>query len=353
MNRPFNHDILISADENLRLQKQWPEVAHAFYNAKVGDAFGPDEARSKSLKRTVQRLGTAAIAFALVALLGSALDLHLAARYGRELPTVVAKAIEACGLMGLIVAFLASRYGRSRREWIKSRFFCECLRQWHFRRTLDGAAIELAGKSPAARADYERVRDNAFDGFVKDLTREAGQRLGELSDNAADPVALPFEPHVPADPAVAAQLASAYYHFRLDHQINYAVYKLSVDDRTFAGVSGELLVKGTDMLAASSLVVALVVSVVQLFHALPYGGFASVGLAIFGVAVRAWRDGMALDEERERYQDMRQRLQSLAARWADAPNDPTRLRLAEEVERAGLEELRSFVRQHGKAQFLL
>ena len=353
MDRPFNHDILITVDENSRSQAEWPLVAHAFYNAKVGDAFGKDEANAKRLKRVVQRLGTTAIAFALVALLGSALELHLAARPGGELPTPAAKAIEACGLLGLVAAFLASRFWKFRREWLKSRFFCECLRQWQFRRTLDGVAIERAAASPAARTDYEHARDAAFGYFVADLTREVGQRLGELADSAVDPVALPFEPHAPADPAVAAQLASAYFHFRLDHQINYAVYKLSADDKTFAGVSGELLVKATDMLAAASLVGALAVSVVQLFHALPFGGFAGVGLAIFGVAVRAWRDGMALDEERERYQDMRQRLQSLAARWADAPDDPARLRLAEEVERAGLEELRSFVRQHGKAQFLL
>ena len=71
-----------------------------------------------------------------------------------------------------------------------------------------------------------------------------------------------------------------------------------------------------------------------------------------GVAVRAWRDGMSLEPEREQYQEMLHELELLTARWENAIDDEQRFRIAEEVERAALEELRSFIRAHDRAQFL-
>jgi hypothetical protein len=75
-------------------------------------------------------------------------------------------------------------------------------------------------------------------------------------------------------------------------------------------------------------------------------------LAVTGVAIRVWRDGFSLDSERERYQEMHHELELLTDRWKTAANDDDRFRVAEEVERAALEELRSFIRAHEQAQFL-
>jgi hypothetical protein len=78
---------------------------------------------------------------------------------------------------------------------------------------------------------------------------------------------------------------------------------------------------------------------------------AAVVLAIVGVAVRAWRDGLALGEDRERYQDMRHRLELAVERW-DTSKDEEQFQTAEEVEQVTLEELRGFLRSHARAQFL-
>jgi hypothetical protein len=67
---------------------------------------------------------------------------------------------------------------------------------------------------------------------------------------------------------------------------------------------------------------------------------------------RTWRDGFALEAEHERYQEMLHELELLTARWEIAENDKQRWRIAEELDRAGLEELRSFIRSHEQAQFL-
>ena len=40
-----------------------------------------------------------------------------------------------------------------------------------------------------------------------------------------------------------------------------------------------------------------------------------MSLAMTGVAVRTWRDGLSLESERERYQEMLHELELLTARW--------------------------------------
>jgi hypothetical protein len=158
---------------------------------------------------------------------------------------------------------------------------------------------------------------------------------------------------------VRAQLLEAYRVLRLDHQLEFAMYKLSVDDKTFAGLSllalsnvAEQLAGATLALAKLKLVLALGCAIVRLFVPFEWAPIAGVSLAMTGVAVRVWRDGFAVEAERERYQELSHQLASLTARWESADDDEQRFRVAEEVERAALEELRTFIRSHEQAQFL-
>jgi hypothetical protein len=108
----------------------------------------------------------------------------------------------------------------------------------------------------------------------------------------------------------------------------------------------------TDQLAGLTLLLALALTVIRFVIPIPWLPFAAVSLAIAGVAARAWRDGLGLGDEFERYQEMRHHLELLRARWESALTDDSRFKISKEVEQAALEELRSFIRSHGKAQFL-
>jgi hypothetical protein len=176
--------------------------------------------------------------------------------------------------------------------------------------------------------------------------------MDNLAESGIDILGSVPNPQLPKNPETRSQLLEAYRVLRLDHQLEFAVWKLSTDDETFLGTSSLALVRLADQLAGTTLLIALALSATRLFIPLEWVPFAAVSLAIVGVSVRAWRDGMALGEERERYQEMRHRLELIVARWRAATSDERRFQVAEEVEQSALEELRSFIRFQDRAQFL-
>jgi len=154
------------------------------------------------------------------------------------------------------------------------------------------------------------------------------------------------------DSETRAQLLDSYRALRLDHQREFVVYKLSSEDSTFAGISLISLTWLAEFLAGMTLALALGCAIARLFVSFEWSPILGLCLALVGVAVRAWRDGFALEAEHEGYQEMLHNLELLSARWQTAETSEQRWRVAEELERAALEELRSFIRSHEKAQFL-
>jgi hypothetical protein len=186
--------------------------------------------------------------------------------------------------------------------------------------------------------------------------------MSKLVEKQEDPVPRWPTPKLPQDASIRRELLHAYKVLRLDHQIEFAAYKLSEDDVTFLGLSSKALRAATDVLASFTLVAAILTSAVsailglieapvQPWHAwLP---LASTLLVLAGVSVRVWRDGLALGEERERYEEMQHRLLLLNERWTHAASDEERFAVAADLEQAALEELRSFIRAHRQAQFVV
>lgn len=229
----------------------------------------------------------------------------------------------------------------------------ETLRQWHFRRLLDGPTIQAACSSEADALQYEQQRRNALAALLHNVKGAVGQHMDHLVESGTDVLGRIPAARLPENPEIRTELLQAYRVLRLDHQIEFAKWKLSVDDQTFLGMSSIALVQVTELLAGTTLLVALGISVAHLFFPIEWAPFTAVSLAIIGVAVRTWRDGLALVDERERYQEMHHRLELLIARWDLAgENDERRFQVAEEVEQLALEELRGFIRSHDRAQFL-
>ena len=348
--RTFNHDLLIRKSDQDAAALRWPAIAHVLVNAELIRTFTRHEKRAKIQKRVVQFLGSAAVLMMLGALLGYVTALWVAPPGSdRHIPYLgVLSEISALG--ALVLAVLASRYGPVRRRWLKNRFITEVLRQWHFRRLLDGEAVEC---SIDAQAQSVTARDAALSKLIHDLAGNVGEKMDELSQFRRDSLGPIPHSRLPKAPQMRTQLLDAYRALRLDHQRDFAVYKLSAEDKTFACLSLGALSTLTEQLAGTTLVLALTCSVARLFVEFAWSPMAAVSLAMTGVAVRAWRDGFALEPERERYQEMVHELELLTARWENTVDDEQRFRIAEEVERAGLEELRSFIRSHERAQFLV
>lgn len=347
--RAFNHDLLLLKEDQDRATRRWPFLASVLVNPELIREFRPHEDQARALKRLVQITGSAAVAMMLAALLGYIAELLGAGHPGPyEIPRL-AELSELSAVAALVLALLASRYGPLRRRWLKHRFVTEVLRQWHFRRLLEGSTIPHgdAARSPVALPLRESVS-----AFMSNLAGAVGSKMNELAELRRDPLGSIPRTSLPRNADVRAQLLEAYRVLRLDHQRDFAIYKLSVDDRTFAGLSLLALSRLSDQLAGATLVLALGCSIARLFIPFDWAPIAGASLAMTGVAVRVWRDGLALDSERERYQEMAHELELLTDRWNQAESDEQRFRVAEEVERAALEELRTFIRSQEQAQFL-
>lgn len=348
----FNHDLLVDDNDQQLARLRWPTVAPLLIDLNLIAQFKPFEAEAKRLKSLVQWLGSIAVLLMFIALFASAFELW---NSGGSLQAGLTSnwtgiLVEVCGILGLGLALLASKYGPFRRSWLQNRFVTEVLRQWHFRQLLDTRAWQPQPQWDSARFEQQRAAD--LRALQHDLRGVVGQRMDLLVNARIDPVGEVPKAHIPNDVTAQRELIDAYRRLRLDHQIEFAEYKLSPDDRTFLGLSLEALVSTTNQLAGAALVLALGCSIARLFQPLSWVSFAAIALAVVGVAVRAWRDGLSLREERERYDEMRHRLGLLRARWHSAANDGERFTIAEEVEQAAAEELRSFIHSHMTAQFL-
>jgi len=355
--RTFNHDLNIDKDGQAYVRQRWPMLAEILIDVELIKAFQPHELTAKTLKRRVLYVGSVAVVLMTASLLGLAVQLWLG--NSRPEAEVLRRCTEFSAIAGLLCAILVSRYGPWRRDWLKHRFITEVLRQWHFRRLLVGNLVDKACASDEEKLRFLLERKTALATCLHNLRGSVGQKMDRLAVSGVDELGPVPIPNLPTSQVVRAQLLEAYRVLRLEHQLEFAEWKLSIDDDTFLGISGAALVRTTDQLAGATLLIALALSIVRLFSPirwmpfLEWAPFAAVALGIMGVGVRAWRDGMSLGEERETYQEMQHRLGLINFRWKIAETDEKRFQLSEEIENFEVAELRAFIRAHEKAQFLI
>ena len=351
--RRFNHDLLLENDDREAATRRWPRIAQLLINPELCDVFSSHERLANRQKRAVQWFGTFAVALMLTALIGATVELwkgDSAHALPGGLQFIQQIPFDACALLGVSLAGFASRYGPIRRRWLRNRFMTEVLRQWHFRRLLDTYTLDLDSKTGVK--DYLLQRSKEFAALLQELKGTVGQKMDRFTANGLDPLGDIPDVHMMANTEAQKQLHEAFRVLRIDHQLEFMVYKLSEDDKTFLGFSLDALVQITDQLAGLTLFLALGCSIVQLYRPFSWAPFAAVTLALAGVAVRTWRDGLALGEEKERYQETLNRLERLRAIWDRATHNDERSVVHRELERTALEEMRSFIRAHGTAQFL-
>lgn len=79
---------------------------------------------------------------------------------------------------------------------------------------------------------------------------------------------------------------------------------------------------------------------------------AAIAVALIGAALRTIQEGLAPDEEIERYEDYKSRTIQLRDRF-ETTDVKKRLHLMEELEHATVDEMKGFLRTHHKATFVL
>jgi hypothetical protein len=368
----FNDDLLIGDADREDARKLFPGIYHVLDHPELREEFARYDGMANRAKTWVQRLGLAAIGLATLALLSSAIVPTLnAAGYAPRWLLDLSLACEVAGLTGATIAAGGVALASRKRKWLEGRCATEMLRQWHFQLLIRrGREVEAscdAADPKAAQDAFRALRAQWFSPFRNELRGKLDSLVEDLIERPEAGYRWLHEPktdYTPGGPVVEAVFA-AYRQLRFRHQDQYVAYKLqrSTDAPPWLPLKwpATVLQKRTEGLASSCLIGSLFVSLfIVVGYSAGWAGAHSpalptviIALMILNVATRAVQDGLAVPEETQRYNDYAGKIHYLLSRF-DASNDAhEKLRLMDEMERAALEELKSFLRTHSEARFLV
>jgi len=363
--RVFNDDLLINPGDLRYAQDQFPEIFPVLDHAELRDAFVKYEQIANKAHLWVHWLGLLAVIFATIALLSAATEPLWARTRWADTITI---AFEFCGLFAAVLTGGSLWVGPWRKRWLESRFMTERLRQWHFQLLVrKGNEIEglLGQPSPAAVDKFKNERKKWFDNFLHEYEGKLGSRMDSL---ASDPDFSSDWLHKPTsftDDGVFNDVVDVYSRLRFNHQYDYSTYKLSAStDRPFwLFLKWPLLRQESAIRTAVSFcfVTALLCSVAVIMNRYfafrpslnPSLGSATLAIAIIAISLRTIQEGLGITKDIERYRDYRGKVRRLLLCFEEATDQHKKLRLMEEMELAGVDELRGFLRAHGEATFIL
>lgn len=361
----FNGDLLMSDSDLNFVRSQFAEIIHLLDDERLRAVFAQYEAEGNTARDHVRRLGVGAVFFATLALLTIATQPAWPCT-----PTArwIAVLLESVGLLAALVASGGLWLGPWKQRWLESRLMTERLRQWHFQLWLKrGHEIDASVGGTKGVAEFQNKRERWLDEFLRSHEGQLDAKLQSLTSELGDAdIWLHNSPSAYADKSKALpHVFQAYEQLRFDHQYSHAMHKLRRADDTpiwhFLKWPAIRQASTLSALASIGLGAALVCSVVLIYahasktghHLEPTFRMGAIVAALVGLALRTVQEGLAPEEEIERYNDYRARIAQLRERFQETKDQNQRLRIMEDLERAAFDELRGFLRTHRRARFLL
>jgi hypothetical protein len=271
------------------------------------------------------------------------------------------------GIAAAAISYLGLLYGARKSAWLRDRLYGERLRQFHFQELL-ASLPEIAASmtDQRARDAYAKARAVRFARFRSNHTDELDAVLTALlsPDGAMQPWTQEPLLTPPALPGSfdATELFAAYRTLRLQVQHRFASHKLR-RELPRGGIGGTLdaqrrVFTGLWLLGILTVVVlhgALLVCYLldELPRSLTTLHIGVVLCALFAIAMRTLYEGRGIRNEIDRYETYRAATRQLLDRF-DRSHDPAnRLQVMHEMEQLSFEELRSFLRTHKDATFVM
>jgi len=377
----YNDDLLAQAGDRDYVAQVYPDLVHVLDHPELRAEFDRYDAMANTAKRRMHCLGLFAIALATIALLSSAAAPILNGILEiRDLEPGVVKQVEAlkaasvwaeiAGLVGAVIAMGGLWISSCKKNWLEARLMTERLRGWHFQMLIHhGKEIEdscnqgdpeavnkFREKRAVWFATFKHQHEQALDSLLHELIEAPEACYTSLHDGSTG--------YTTGNP-VLNRVFEAYKELRLRHQATYAAHKLQrttnqplwKPHRWPTNVLNDRLTR----LTSGCVMVALGVSAyIVLGHFLHWPGAHSVALPalilcflVLTVATRGVLDGLAVREESQRYSDYVGEVRYLLTKFEASHDSEERLRLMQDMERAAVEELKSFLRAHTEAKFIL
>jgi hypothetical protein len=382
LNRPpqrFNDDLLVTPRDRKLAADTFRDILHVLDFPELRDLFSSYDVPAKRAKRRRRVIGSAAIILGVGALLGASLAL-VHDQDPLQWPRYVAEGSAIMGVFSLMLGSVGALAGPSKRRWLCSRLMTERLRQFHFQTMVCRLPEILASmKDSVARGKFLDERRAWFAEYRLACEGHLPAQLRTvLDDDAEENFWLhpdrSRDSHLASD-ATLATVFSAYRLLRFEHQVQYANYRLGTDEGLFSSSATRQL----ELLRNVALLFILIIFVSNLALAalLGFGALFGSGLAAAAagaqsgilttthmhvviiwlfigiVAMRTLEEGLQPAREVERYTRYRSSMVALLRRF-DAATDPReKVEIMREAERASYQEMRTFLRTHNDARYVL
>ena len=362
----FNDDLLLTADDQKLATVRFPDLLHLLDFPELRDTFLSYDKPANSAKRESRRVGSIAIVLGVLALLGaSAAPLYETS--GVWWPRLLAGVSALLGVVSLLIGSIGTLSGASKHRWLCNRLMTERLRQFHFQTLVCRLPEILASmQNEVAQKAFVENRRSWFAEYRLSYQGHLPARLKVvLDDDADDDFLLHHDMHVGRPPNVPDanldRVFSAYRLLRLEHQLQYASYKLRTDESVFSTSSARQL----EILRNVSLAFVFVIFVTHLTVALllapgwttlatnTYVHLGIIWMVIGILAMRTLEEGLQPAREVERYSRYRSSLISLLGRFDRAQDVEQKIRVMQETERASYQEMRGFLKTNHEGRFVL
>jgi hypothetical protein len=369
LQQKFNNDLLIGESDIEQAKLLFPRVLPLLDYPKLKERFSAYDRLANRARLIVRSLGFMGVFGATVALLAIVTkDLWPRDPGGAEPSRWLGLSIEVAGMIAAIIAVGGLWLGPWKTAWLTSRLMTERMRQWHFQLFVRrGQEVEKGLRTPVGLEAFKQQREVWFAKFISEYENNPGGKLrGFIADQHHPETWLhPKGPAYTAGSTESADVFEALQHLRFNHQYNYASYKLqNTTDKNFWAFlrwpeplqlrifeGGANFCFGFALILSMLLVVGhvrpMAPAIVQTLNAL------AIGVALLGAALHSLQDGLALEQEVERYHGYLAQTGQLAVRFQEADHAREKLALMEELELAAAEEMRGFLRSQRKAKFVL
>jgi hypothetical protein len=373
----FNDDLLInealdSGKTDLEwAREQFPEIIHLLDYHRLREKFSAYDKEANRTRGWVRCLGFAAVISATLALL--ALATEPVWPHANWTPWL-ALALETGGLIGTLVAVAGISNIKSR--WLHARLLAERMRQWHFQLLLRRGSQVEASLQPGGQDAFRKQRDIWFDDFLRAYEGNQDGKLSALTGPNAQGETWLHETGAGygRNSIAFPHICRAFKRLRFDHQVGYAHHKLRPERiEPVLAFTEWPVIHQLKVLSASAGFCFVCASICSVILICSYAAgvlgdnqhqglsllvqncvrTAAIAIAIIGAALRTVEGGFAPEKEMERYEDYRSRTTQLRDRFVAATDLKERLYLMEELELATVDEMKSFLRTHHNATFVM
>ena len=358
----FNNDLLRGEQDRKIARDAYGDIFFALDNPELRALFEPrDDAANTAKKRSRARGAQAVVVVTLALLITASMPLfETASVQAREMLALIGAGF---GVVGGYLGLSGVLFGETKRAWLRNRFTTERLRQLHFQTLLALAPLVLKAAETGDTAPFLKARATM-------LARFEGEQIAHLDAKLAsvlhrDVGEEPWLPDVAFDASAAVGrhadlFLEALAHLRINHQIDFAEYKLSSDEKLFstlpfrqiriidgAALGCVLLLLGLDLLV----LVGVAAGVASFFLTLAHVG--AISFALIALALRTLEEGLQPHREVERYRQYGSALRLIRDRFQGAATVLEKMRALKELEDLSYWEMVSFLKSNEEARFVM